>query len=268
MFLQSCIDWHELSHLPPALHSPECALLLLDPVSQPSPCHSPFLEHGADEGFTSGPSNCPWFLRLNISVHPNESGQFLHKLLKWGAAYHVAKHSSFWGLPWVLLEWDTAATHPSFVTLKCHAGDIIVETSLLSLELHSNTTTASGGPSFTAKLNSASHGTLSQNLPWWRPCTTLLPTYFLQNSFYPVPSTEFPQHFISDAYLPGNQFDINWMSIRYRIVVRIVKIILLIHSDFMTKLHFPFYCVIPQKLPKPRSTGFYHTFPSLCFLWK
>lgn len=268
MFLQSCIDWHELSHLPPALHSPECALLLLDPVSQPSPCHSPFLEHGADEGFTPGPSNCPWFLRLNISVHPNESGQFLHKLLKWGAAYHVAKHSSFWGLPWVLLEWDTAATHPSFVTLKCHAGDIIVETSLLSLELHSNTTTASGGPSFTAKLNSASHGTLSQNLPWWRPCTTLLPTYFLQNSFYPVPSTEFPQHFISDGYLPGDQFDINWMSIRYRIVVRIVKMILLIHSDFMTKLHFPFYRVIPQKLPKPRSTGFYHTFPSLCFLWK
>lgn len=31
--------------------------------------------------------------------------------------------------------------------------------------------------------------------------------------------------------------------------------ILLIDSEFMTKFYFSFYHVIPQKLPKPRSTG-------------
>lgn len=64
------------------------------------------------------------------------------------------------GLPWMLLEGDKATMHPSLVSPKCHAGDISMET-LLSLDRHSNTMTTSGGPSFTAKLNAASHAMLS-----------------------------------------------------------------------------------------------------------
>lgn len=39
---------------------------------------------------------------------------------------------------------------------ECHIGDISVKISLLSLDQHSITTTASCGPSYTAKLNSQS----------------------------------------------------------------------------------------------------------------
>jgi len=54
-----------------------------------------FLEHWADEGFSPGSLDCPWFQRLTISVQPHEPERFLSKVVKWGAGYRVAKYSTF-----------------------------------------------------------------------------------------------------------------------------------------------------------------------------
>lgn len=103
-----------------------------------------FPEHWADKGFSPGSSNCPWFLRLTISVQTNELGHLLRKL----------QNTAPLGPPWLPSEWDVTSTHPSFFgpdllcnNQECHTGDSSVQTSLLSLDLHSDTTTASGGPS-------------------------------------------------------------------------------------------------------------------------